>query len=545
MRRFPALLLTFVSLALVLPAASDAAPTTGRVVVVLAQRDGARAQAAAAGAVAAKAGALRGPAVPELGVVALRPRAGQASGALAARLRRDPAVRSARPELRAEPRVVPNDPALSARETASGTPAGTPLQWAIGREDLPRAWDVARGDGALVGVIDTGIDTSHPDFAGKIARAVNQGGGFPSRDDDGHGTHVASQACAATGNGAGMAGTGYNCRIILERSDFSETSIAAGIVDAVNNGADAVNLSLGDDSGSVPSDAIRSAIDYAYNRGVVLVAAAADRPVEDQGWPANLLQPSATGGDLEAGKGLSVTSADFSGGRSSFAGRGGQISLAAYGSFGSGGPPGLFGAFPANLTGIESGGGGATGCSVCRTSLAGDNRYAYLPGTSMSTPQVAGIAALIKQLNPDLPLPEVLRILKLTASNQSWEPELGWGIVDAGAAVDQARRTDRTKPVSKVTATRRTRSARFLVKWKGSDPAPPGLQPSGVDFYEVYARAGSGPYQRIARTRRGSLRYKGKPGKLYRFYSLATDRAGNREVAPLRADAATRVLSPR
>jgi serine protease len=537
--------LIVVVLALSALPASAAAQPTGRVVVVLSEpADGAGARASGAKAVASRAGALRGPTVPRLGVLALRPRGGESPGELAARVRRDPAVRTARPEQRARPRYLPNDPSLSTHEPAPGLPAGTPVQWTIARQNLPRAWDIAQGPRSLVGVVDTGIDVEHPDFDGKIVRAVDQGGGPPDRDDDGHGTHVASQACARADNGVGLVGTGYGCKIILERSDFSETSIARSIVDAVVHGAQAINMSFGSEPGSPQSEAVQAAVDFAADRGVVLVAAAAATPVEEQGWPANMLQPTGTGEDLDAGKGLSVTSANFFDERSSFAGRGTQISLAAYGSVGTGSPAGIFGAFPANVTDIEKGRLGPPpipACKDCRTTFGADRRYAYLKGTSMAAPQVTGVAAIIKNLNPDLRLDDILRILKRTASNESWEPELGWGIVNAGAAVEAAQKLDRTKPVSRTRAPRTTSRSRFTARWSGFDPAPPGLEASGVRFYEVYREIDDGPYRRVARTKRRSIRLRTRPGARYRLYTLATDRAGNREEAPERADAITRV----
>ena len=551
--RFTALLVLLTVLAVLGPvaAAAEAAQRTGRVVVVLADRGGGdRARAAALTAVAARAGArTAGPGVPALGVVALRPAPGASMSALLNRLRDDRAVRSARPEYRLQPRLEPNDPALTADEPSQGAPIGTPVQWAIARQRLPQAWEVARGFGARVGVIDSGVDGGHPDLAGKVDRAVDQGGGPPTQDSAGHGTHVSSLACATTNDGIGLAGTGYDCRLIVERSDFSETSIARSIVDATDNGADAINMSFGIDGSTPPSDAIRAALDYAVAREVVLVAAAANEAVEEQGEPANMLQPTGTGPDLMAGIGLSVTAADFSNARAPGAGRGTQVSLASYGSFGTGGPRGIFAAFPANFTEIEMGVLAippAPPCSLCRTTFAGDRRYAYLQGTSMAAPQVAGIAALIKRLNPDLRALEIVRMLKETATSPAWEPELGWGIVDAGAAVEAARVVDHILPISRLKAPSRSKSRRIRLKWTGSDPTRPGLIPSGVRRYEVFAAsARGGGFRLIARTKRRSVRFTGKPGTRYRFYTVAIDGVGNRESPPSRPDASTRVMPRR
>jgi subtilisin family serine protease len=302
--------------------------------------------------------------IPQLGVIAVAPRAGSDASlhALAQRLRARAGVARVSVERRFSLRYVPNDPALSAPEASAGTPAGTPLAWWVSRVGLPAAWDVARGDGAVVAVIDTGVDGGHPDLAGKIADTIDNDGigthGGPTTDENGHGTHVASLACAAGDNGYGVVGAGLNCKLLVIKSDLSDGSVARSIVQAADRGADAINMSFGTDGQIRPAQTIVDAIDYAVSKDVVLVAAAADNPTEEQGDPANILQPTGTGADITAGRGLTVTAANFAGARASFAGRGSQISLAAPGSFAdSTGPPGLFAAFPSNQTELEGGGG--------------------------------------------------------------------------------------------------------------------------------------------------------------------------------------------
>lgn len=540
--------------ALAAPAAASAAThPTGRLLVLLDRPAGDRASAAAAQAVVASNGARRGGhSVPQIGLVTVRPRAGESLRALAQRLRGDPRVASVQPEGRFRLREVPNDPALSVEETAPGTPAGTPVQWWAARERLPEAWDLTRGASALVAVIDSGIDASHPEFAGRISGLIdldaNPGDGPPSVDEQGHGTHVAGLACATAGNGIGLAGAGYGCSLLVVKSDLSDSSVAASIVQAVDRGADSINMSFGEDGRTAVPDAELRAIDYAYQRGVTLVAAAADSPVTEQGDPANQLQPTNTGPDITAGKGLSVTAADFDDRRASFAGRGTQISMAAYGAFRYGsivpsGPPGILSTFPAGTTDIE---GGVPPCG-CRTTFQGDSRYAYLSGTSMAAPMVAAVAALVHSVNRDLAAADVIRILKQTATRppgSGWSPDLGWGILNAAAAVQAARGIDRTPPVSRLRAPRRVRRGRaFVLRWRGHDPAPAGLTASGIGRFEVWRSVNGRAARRIRVTGGRRLRVRaGRRGRRYAFFTIAVDKAGNRETRPRGFDARTRVV---
>jgi serine protease len=528
--------------------ASAAAPTTGRLLVTLEPGAGARAASVLALDGVRRAGAQ----VPQIGLVSVRPAGGRSLAALARTLRRRPGVAHVEAERRHALRFVPNDPSLTTAETAPGTPPGTVVQWWVARSGLFGAWDLTRGANATVAVIDTGVDGGHPDLAGKIANGIDndvtQGNGPPTADENGHGTHVASQACAAGDNGAGIVGAGLDCRLIVIKSDLGDGSIARSIVQAADLGAGAVNMSFGTDGATPAVRAIREAIDYAVAKDVVLVAAAADSPVEEQGDPANELQPTGTGPDLAAGRGLSVTAAGFNDQRAPFAGRGSQISLAAYGSFDPViGPDGLIGDFPGNATQIESTGSilfPQPACN-CRTQLNGDNRFAYLQGTSMAAPIVAAVAALVRAVNPDLSAADTIRILKQTASRPAgtgWNPELGWGIVNGGGALSAAVGTDRREPVSKLRGPKRVRTARSVtLRWSGRDAAVAGLRASGVAYYDVYRSANRGAYKRIKRTSNKSLRVRVRRGSRYRFYTRAVDKAGNREAVPPRPDLSMRV----
>jgi serine protease len=166
----------------------------------------------------------------------------------------------------------------------------------------------------------------------------------------------------------------------------------------------------------------------------------------------------------------------------------------------------------------------------------GDRRYAYLQGTSMAAPQVTAAAALVRALNPDLSAPEVIRILKDTARRGAagWTPDLGWGILDAGAALDAAAALDRRPPETRLHGPRHGRAGRVLrVRWTGGDSAPPGVAVAGLARVTLYAgRAG----HRIHRVRRvvhhRRLRFRPRFAARYRLYTLAVDAQGNAETRP-------------
>jgi len=483
-----------------------------------------------------------GPMVPEVGVVPVRRARGETLAELRTRLATDPRVVAVEPEYRHRPRFVPSDPAMTQPDPNAG---GQPFQWYLHRQGFPAAWDLSRGTGALVGVIDSGIDSTHPELGGKIALVRDLDGTTRGTGDEvGHGTHVGGLACGAGDNGAGVVGAGFDCRLILEKSDLTSSSVIAALVDSARSGAGVINMSFG---GGRLSAGERRALNYALRRDVVLIAAAADSPIPEQGHPAKDLQPTGTAHKLDVGRGLVVTAADMSGKRASFAGRGSQISIAAFGDTGPGsGAPGLFSTFPANVTQIESGASNppAPPCPVCRTTFNGDNRYGYLSGTSMAAPQVAGAVALVRSANPKLGRRSVVRLMKETASRSGgWSTELGWGIVNAHGAVQRALELAQDT-VAPNTARRGPRSRRatrrFVLRWRGRDTAPAGVRPAGVESYAVYVKRGR-RWALLETTTANRVRYRGKRGQRYSFQVRAKDRAGNQEPATGRPDFLVRV----
>jgi serine protease len=541
--------LLVLGLGLIVPApAQAAAPAgTGRLLVTL-TREATRAdgRTPAEHAVAAAAGARpSGFSVPQIRLVTVGPEPGESLRALARRLRADRRVASVVPERRGTLRFQPNDPAMVTPEVARDTAPGTTVEWWAARSGFPQAWDITQGVGATVAVIDTGAEIGHPELVGRVAGlATFDAARSPAGlDTVGHGTHVASLACAAGNNGIGLAGAGLGCRLLIVKSDFSDSSVAAAIVWAVDHKADAINMSFGTPPGGVPSPPVQNAIDYAVAHGVVLVSAAADDPIEDQGYPASALQPTGTGPNIDTGRGLSVTAADFLDRRATFAGRGTQISMAAYGTYegnDNDGPPGIFGAFTSALNALDTGALAQGRPCRCRTTFNADARYAYLQGTSMAAPMVAAAAALVRHLNPDMGALEIVRLLKQTARRPpgiGWTPELGWGILDAGAALAVARTLDRRPPASKLRRMgRRTHRTQLTLHWSGSDQPRPGVFKSGLAKVELWRAVDRRKPRKLLTTTKRAIRVRLQRGHHYQFFTVGVDKAGNREAAPKVAD---------
>ena len=543
-RRLAGALATVAVAAFAAPAAQAAAGRhTDRWLAVL-DRPG-QAAAPAAERLLDRTGTRRaGPGAPGLGVLTVRGPAGAI-----ARLRRDPAVESVSREWVRRLRRVPNDPALVTAEDRYNVLAGTPIQWALARQGFPAAWDVTTGAEARVAVLDTGVDASHPELAGKILSAESIDGSDPRMDRDGHGTHVAGLACASTDDAIGVAGAGWGCRLHIVKLGADVTGripdedIIRGLELAVAHSPHAINMSFG---GGPDSPALGAAIQAAYDRGIVLVAAASNGGDERQGAPASMLQPG-DAANLDAGRGLVVTAADFEDTRAG-TGRGSGISLAAYGFYDeSRGAPGLISTYPGAFTLRD-----LRTCSpiarldCTRRDIGGANTYAYLEGTSMAAPQVTALAALIGALNPHLTAAEKIRYIKDTARRSGgWTPDLGWGILDAGRAVDVARRVDRLAPSSRVRIVRR-RGRRVRLRFRMSDPgAERGLVPSGVTRLVLFGRRPGKPVKRLRRYRaRPGVVIRLRPGR-WRLYTKAVDAAGNVELSPRRPDDRVRVRKSR
>lgn len=270
---------------------------------------------------------------------------------------------------------------------------------------IEEAWqNCSYGDGIVVAVVDTGIDLDHPDLQANIVSGRNFVGGTSPNDDVGHGTHVAGIIAAVSNNG-GVIGVAPAVSLMpvkaLDSTGGYVYNIASGIEWATDNGADIINLSLG---GVLSSETLQTAVAYAYDRGVLLVASGGN--CGDANYLANScyyqdqpVYPAAYGNVMAV---ASTTSLDT---QSSFSNQGWYIEIAAPGSY------------------------------VYSTYLNGS--YAYLSGTSMAAPHVAGLAALIWAQNRALTNAQVRSQIDNTAhdlGSSGWDSQFGYGRIDSATA---------------------------------------------------------------------------------------------------------------
>ncbi|MEU6114318.1 S8 family serine peptidase [Streptomyces sp. NPDC047117] len=284
-------------------------------------------------------------------------------------------------------------------------------QWALDALKLPAAWQTARGDDVVIAVVDTGVDLDHPDLKSRLVRGTDvvDDDSDPT-DHNGHGTHVAGIAAAATDNGVGVAGGAPGAkvmpvRVLTAAGSGSKEDITHGILWAAEHGADVINLSLGETglmAKLLRGGALNRAITTAHDEGTVVVAAAGNEGAETQ--PYRLTTPV-----------LVVGASDQHGKPASFSNFGAEGAVTAPGV-------GILSTLPTYTT------------PLTRDNASG---YGELDGTSMATPYVSAAAALLHQQGrtPD----QIIADLKESARNPDHLTELGLGIVDAQAAVTHGK----------------------------------------------------------------------------------------------------------
>lgn len=332
----------------------------------------------------------------------------------------NPDVEFAEPDRRANISITPNDPlfnlqyALHNSGQAIGTIPGSPQGKVSADISAPQAWEETMGsEDVVIGIIDTGLDRDHPDLVNK---AVSSGKDFVNDDDNafddqGHGTHVASIIAAETDNNIGMAGVAWDCKVLAAKAMDEEgygwySAIIEAIIWLADQGVDVINMSIGAD---VPSQALENALKYAHDKDIVLVASSGNDA-------ANVLYPAAYDDYV-----LAVSATDYNDEWAPWSNFGPEIDVAAPGER-------ILGAVP-----------------VWYPALVWDDitqePYAYGYGTSAAAPHVAGVAALIRSVKPDLSADEIMNIIRYSADdlNSSLYPGkdqyIGYGRLNAKTAL--------------------------------------------------------------------------------------------------------------
>ncbi len=275
--------------------------------------------------------------------------------------------------------------------------ARSKIPWGIARVKAPAAWDYTQGAGVRVAVIDTGIDTTHPDLDGAVDGGYNAQADCERvdcyQDDNGHGTHVAG---TIAGRGAGQWGVYgvapkarlYAVKVLGSDGSGALSDVIKGIIWCANNDIQVANMSLGSDT---PSDTMQKALRYAKARGVVVVAAAGN-------------SGGAVGYPGAYPETIAVAAADWDDKVASFSSRGPQVKFI------------------------------APGVAVLSSKMGGD--YWTLSGTSMATPHVTGLAALAVSEGyrgldgPDGVLEQLKKAAKPILGLSS--DEQGFGMIDGG-----------------------------------------------------------------------------------------------------------------
>jgi len=241
------------------------------------------------------------------------------------------------------------------------------IDWSLAAYHIPDHWKDTRGRSVRLALLDTGIDDQHPDLEGAIDDARDfTASRFGPADQNGHGTHTAG-TIAARQNNLGVIGVAPDCRLLIGKvlgddGSGNSANVAAGIDWAADSGADVISMSLGS---SQPDPSLLAAIERATAKGKFIIAAAGNDGRDNSvNYPAHWKST------------IAVAAVDASGHLAPFSSRGPEVDIAAPGE------------------------------NILSTWLHGT--YAKLSGTSMATPFVAGVTALLVALHRDsLPLPRV------------------------------------------------------------------------------------------------------------------------------------------
>jgi subtilisin family serine protease len=402
--------------------------------------------------------------------------------------------------------------------------AGLKFTWAY---DTVRAGEalatVAGGSARTVSVIDTGLDVTHPEFVGQIARSFDsRSGGTNVKDFVGHGTMVSGLIAAIDGNARGGKGVAGTTKLFAVRSStevlFNIADMVSGIEFSIRRGADVMNISL---AGGYTNTLTR-ALEAAFLNDVLPVAAAGNNaangnPLE---WPA-----AAIGGKRGGrGIGLSVAATEPDGDVAWFSNHNKYVSLAAPGAGASGCAVGVFSTLPAN-TGTDW-----DGPDPCNNVFSdpGGARYAYAEGTSFSAAIVSGLAALAWQAERRLASEQVADVMVRSATGKGWNQYTGAGVVDGKRAVDVAAIYDVIDPRARGRARRRGNRVRATLS-RTRDRTDSGDELAGAVTYSLLVSRNGGRSFHVITSRRRpfsrDVRIRGRRRNV--LVGTACDRNGN------------------
>jgi len=266
-------------------------------------------------------------------------------------------------------------------------------QWYLSKIQATTAWNTTTGSGVPIAVLDTGVDATHPDLAGRVMGGWNFVTNTSNTQDTmGHGTAVAGVFGAITNNGIGVAGITWSNPImplvVVDSNNYAAYSnIAAAIEYAADHGAKVISVSIG---GTTPSSALQAAVDYAWNAGAIVVAAAMNNSSSTPNYPAACTNV------------VAVAATDETDNLASFSNFGSWITVSAPGN---------------NIETTTLGGG-----------------YGMWWGTSLATPVVSGVAALALAANPSLTPQALVTLLERNADDlgaAGFDSTFGWGRVNA------------------------------------------------------------------------------------------------------------------
>ncbi|MEA2443226.1 MAG: hypothetical protein QOJ12_518 [Thermoleophilales bacterium] len=292
---------------------------------------------------------------------------------------------------------------------AAASAAPDPLraqQWNLDMIGADAAHKVTRGEGAVVAVIDTGVDASHEDLTGRLLPAFSAIAGKGPADENGHGTHVTGIVAANADNGIGIDSVAPGTRVLPVRvldqnGEGSDADVAKGIDYAIAQKVDVINLSLGGTAldAFLPGGEFAAAVQRAVDAGIVVVAAAGNDSVP-------ICEQPQIRGEI-----LCVGAVDRRGMRSFFSSGDSSAVMAPGGS-----------------------GSGVSGEDVLST--VPGSKYETMAGTSQATPHVAGVAALVVSRGVrGAAAVQRVRATARDAGVAGADPVYGVGIVDAQAAV--------------------------------------------------------------------------------------------------------------